>query len=227
MSTKKLARVAIVVAQVILLLGAAYATDNQGQEITVRVIDEVGVPAKEWEAAKLFADKILRSAGVPVTWVRCLWNPATGNTDCPLSEIPNQLSLLVVSEQTARRLRDHAEAFGMALVLPNGSFGSRGYVFYGRIQIKCAEKHEINEESLLGAVVAHEIGHLLLGPNSHSRVGIMKPEFDRNDVRGIMLSALKFDHRQSEALRVAVTSRVQASRSQQANPLYISEASMR
>jgi hypothetical protein len=226
MSAKKLARVAIVLAQVIMLLGAAYANDNEVQGIRIHVIDEVGVPAKEWEAAELFADKIFRSAGVSVTWARCLWNPATGNADCAQTEIPNQISLLVVSEQTARRLQEHSDAFGMAL-LPNGPFGSRGYVFYGRIQTKCGEKHEINEGFLLGAVMAHEIGHLLLGPNSHSRGGIMKPDLDRNDVPGIMLSVLKFDRRQSEALRVAVTSRVQAVHSQETNPLYVAEASTR
>jgi hypothetical protein len=140
--------------------------------------------------------------------------------------LPNQLNLLVVSEESARRLHDHPHAFGMALVLPNGSFGSRGYIFYGRIQTQCAQQHDIYQASLLGAVVAHEIGHLLLGPNSHTRSGIMKPGFDTNDVPGVMLSVLRFDDRQSEALRVAVASRVQATHSQGTSAIsYISQAS--
>ena len=226
MSTKSLAKLAIVLAHVSILLAAAHASDNEFQGMTIQVIDEVGVPAKEWHAAELLADKILQTAGVSVKWVVCLWNPRTGNADFPQTGFPNQISLLVVSEESARRLHDHSHAFGTALVLPNGSFGSRGYIFYGRIQTKCAEQHDIYEASLLGAVVAHEIGHLLLGPNSHTRSGIMKPGFDNNDVPGIMLSVLRFDRRQSEALRVAVASRVQAAHSQATNASsYVAQAS--
>jgi hypothetical protein len=228
MSTKSVAKLAIVLAQVSILLAAAHASDEEFHGMTIQVIDEVGVPAKEWHAAELFADEKLQTAGVSVTWTRCLWNPNTGNADCPHSGAPNQISLLVVSEQAARRLQDHSHAFGMALVLPNGSFASRGYIFYGRIQTKCAEEHHIQKASLLGAVMAHEIGHLLLGPNSHSRSGIMKPDFDASDVPGVMLSVLRFDGRQSEALRVAVANRIQAAHSQATTARsYMAQASTR
>jgi hypothetical protein len=228
MSTKSLAKLAVVLVQVSLLPTAARSSDKEFQGMTIRIIDGVGVPATEWQTAQLFADKILRTAGVSVTWVRCLWNPRTGNTDCPATETPNQINLVVLSEQSTRRLLDHANAFGMALETPNGSFASRGYIFYGRIQNKCAEQHDINEASLLGAVVVHEIGHLLLGPNSHSSSGIMKPAFDRNNTPKANLSVLQFDRRQSEALRVAVTSRVQAAHSQRTTARsYMTQASTR
>src|SRR5262249_40246162 len=98
MSKKSLAKLAVMLVQVSLLPTVAQASDKEIQGMTIRVIDEVGVPAKEWQATQLFADKILRTAGVSVTWVRCLWNPRTGNTDCPQTEMPNQVSLLVLSE---------------------------------------------------------------------------------------------------------------------------------
>ena len=34
----------------------------------------------------------------------------------------------------------------------------------------------------LGVVAAHEIGHLLLGANNHSRRGIMRPHWNRKDL---------------------------------------------
>ena len=163
-----------------------------------------------------------------MTWVRCLWNPSTGNADCPQRETPNQIFLLFVSEQSSRRLQDRAHVFGMALVPPTGSFASRGYIFYARIRNQCAEQHDINEASLLGAVVVHEIGHLLLGANSHTSSGIMKPTLDGNDTPKANLSVLTFDRRQSEALRVAVAGRVHAAYSQETTKtLYLSQASMR
>ena len=225
MSTKSLAKLAVVLVLVSRLYVAARASDNEVQGMTIRVIDQVGIPASEWQLAQVFADKILRTAGVSVTWIRCLWNPRTGNTDCPQTDPPNQVNLLVLSEKSTKRLLDQANAFGMALEAPHGSFASRGYIFYGRVQNKCAEQHDINEAYLLGAVAVHEIGHLLLGPNSHSQTGIMKPDFDHNDITGIQLSVLLFNRRQSEALRLAVTSRIQAADSQVTNAtLYMSQA---
>jgi hypothetical protein len=54
----------------------------------------------------------------------------------------------------------------------------------------------------------------------------MKPDFDTSDVSGLMLSVLRFDDRQSEALRVAVASRIEAARSLATKAtLYISQAS--
>jgi hypothetical protein len=226
MSTKNLAKVAMVLAQVSMLIAAAHAGNNEFQGVTIEVIDEVGVPEKEWHAAELFAEKIFQTAGVSATWTRCLWNPNTGNVDCPQPKAPNQISLLLLSEQSARRVLDNSDVFGIALEVPNGSFGSKAYIFHGRIQTKCAEKHDIQEPFLLGAVMAHEIGHLLLGPNSHSRIGIMKPDFEANNLPGVMLSALRFDDRQSKALRVAVAIRIQAAHSLATKPtLYISQAS--
>jgi len=103
--------------------------------------------------------------------------------------------------------------FGTALTPHDGSFGSRAYIYFGRIQSKCGEEHDINEALLFGAVVAHEIGHLLLGPNSHSPTGIMKPDLERADMTGIKLSALEFSNRQSKTLRSAVVQRLQAAHS--------------
>ena len=61
MSTKSLAKLVLVLVQVSLLDAVAQASDREFRGITIRVIDEVGVPAKEWQAAQLFADKILRT----------------------------------------------------------------------------------------------------------------------------------------------------------------------
>ena len=44
------------------------------------------------------------------------------------------------------------------------------YVFYWRIKIQA----ENQAGRLLGQVIAHEIGHTLLGPNAHAEFGIMQ-----------------------------------------------------
>jgi len=215
MSTKYLTNLAVLMIQLNVLLPGAHARDKQFGELSVRVIDQVGVPEKQWQLAQQAADKVFQSVGLSVNWVHCLWNPATGNGDCPQSTTPDELkfNLVMVSEQTAKRLQAPARVFGTALTTPEGSFGSRGYIYYGRIQGKCSEEHDINESLLLGAVVAHELGHLLLGPNSHTPKGIMRPDFERDDMTGIQLSGLQFNDRQREILRRAVERRLEAAHS--------------
>lgn len=228
MSTKSLAGVTVLVIQLCVLLSGAHASDQELGQVSVRIIDQVGVSEKEWGLAQQVADRVFQSAGLSLNWIHCLWNPSTGNADCPQATTPNVLSLVMVSEQTANRMQTPARVFGIALTDPEGSFGSRGYIYYGRIQSKCFERHDINEALLLGTVVAHELGHLLLGPNSHSPKGIMKPDLERGDMTGIQLSGLQFNDRQSETLRDAVERRLQAAHTQAADTkLYIAQTSKR
>src|SRR5262245_12612736 len=53
----------------------------------------------------------------------------------------------------------------------------RAWVYYNRLE--AMTKHlPADAPVILGRVMAHEVGHLLLPPNSHSRVGIMRPHVD-------------------------------------------------
>ena len=46
-----------------------------------------------------------------------------------------------------------------------------------------AKNGEQTSEKILGLTVAHEIGHALLGSNSHSSRGIMRPHWDPEDLQ--------------------------------------------
>ena len=216
MSTKNLAKLAVLMIQLSMLLQGASASEKEFGEMTIRVIDQVGMPEKEWQLAEQAADKVFRSAGVSLTWSRCVRNRTTDNSDCTQLMRTNEVNLIIVDEQSAKRLQAAPGVFGAALTTDDG-FGSRAYVYFGRIQQMCGVHHDVKEPFLLGAVVAHELGHLLLGPNSHSPWGIMKPDLERTDMTGISLSALGFDSRQREALYAAVARRVQAAYSQETN----------
>ena len=53
----------------------------------------------------------------------------------------------------------------------------RAHVFYDRVKAKVLLPHR-DVVTLLGYAMAHELGHLLLGPDSHSTTGVMRPNFD-------------------------------------------------
>jgi len=56
---------------------------------------------------------------------------------------------------------------------------------------------------ILGHAMAHEIGHLLLGP-SHSPAGIMRAEWTRKDLESAARNELSFTPQQMELLRASV-----------------------
>ena len=51
------------------------------------------------------------------------------------------------------------------------------YAYHNRI-IELSLLHPIDARGLLGRVIAHELGHVLLPPNSHSLHGIMRGNID-------------------------------------------------
>ena len=60
---------------------------------------------------------------------------------------------------------------------------------------------------ILGDVIAHELGHLLLGTNSHSPVGIMCANWDQDYLRLALRGRQLFSPEQSALMRAAVVRR--------------------
>jgi hypothetical protein len=61
---------------------------------------------------------------------------------------------------------------------------------------------------LLGCVIVHEIGHLLLGAEGHSADGIMQPHLGPKQVRQAITGTLMFTSHQSKLLRAAARRRM-------------------
>ena len=76
------------------------------------------------------------------------------------------------------------------------------YIFYSRIQTLVADG-DAGLSDILGHAMAHEIGHLLIGP-SHSQVGIMQAEWTREDLASAARNQLSFTPSQLELLRASV-----------------------
>ncbi|MGA7412833.1 MAG: hypothetical protein WBW33_20325, partial [Bryobacteraceae bacterium] len=75
-------------------------------------------------------------------------------------------------------------------------------IFY---ETACAIEHNTNgivtKGQILGHGVAHEIGHLLLASDAHSRVGIMKESYSRDDILTMGQGRLLFSAVESSKLR--------------------------
>jgi hypothetical protein len=78
--------------------------------------------------------------------------------------------------------------------------GKSVVVYYWRVEFMVEYAPEDSAE-LLGAVIAHEIGHALLPGQPHSKAGIMRPEWDSHEAHASLRGQLNFSARESCAMR--------------------------
>jgi hypothetical protein len=73
-------------------------------------------------------------------------------------------------------------------------------VFYNRVEQR-TNLEKISLEQVLGHAVAHELGHLLLGSNSHSRSGIMSGRWSSEELKRAAKGDLLFTPEQARVTR--------------------------
>ena len=180
--------------------------------ITVRVYDYADVAARTLSSAKQDATWIFRQAGIGLDWQDCaltaeelLENPA-----CEAAKGPTVVSLRILPRAMAERLHNGATAFGITFYPEGDGFPTTTNVFYERVMLLAALGVS-SEAVTLGHVIAHELGHALLGSGSHSRGGIMHVPWQAKDLRAAALSRLFFSAREAKRMRKQVRARMQAS----------------
>jgi hypothetical protein len=97
-------------------------------------------------------------------------------------------------------------AFGSAIFDQDGRPTTYAYVFYGRVE-KGAKEVPCTVEQLLGYVMAHEIGHLLLG-RGHSPRGLMSAQWDDKALGEAARGWLSFGTDEAAQLQAEVRSRM-------------------
>jgi hypothetical protein len=143
-----------------LVAGAAAADDGARTTVTIRLDDRSGTPAGDLAAAKSEMSRIFGAAGIVIAWADGHAIPHAGQP---------ALFLLNTREQP---LTDGGDVAGLAIRETSSAF-----VYCDRLG-SVTEHLPVDANVILGRVMAHEIGHLLLPPGSHSRVGIMRPHVD-------------------------------------------------
>ncbi len=106
--------------------------------------------------------------------------------------------LKILPDAESVQVRDRVDVLGISPLDERG-VGFYGYVFYDRIQ-QLAEKRRL-APTLLGHVLAHEIGHLLMRSTSHSISGIMSGRWTGDELRRISEGAMLFTALESSVMR--------------------------
>jgi hypothetical protein len=159
--------------------------------IRIRIYDAPGIPIERMNRSETRVVAIFHRVGIQVVWRDCRRSatPVAACGDAP--ESTEALVRLVAGPPVAS-----IHACGMALLPATGT------AHYITIFVDCirdaVDTLRTPEEILLAGAIAHEIGHLLLGP-AHSPVGLMQAS-----PRPIDWTRAAFTDREAQQMRYAL-----------------------
>ena len=158
------------IAALLMMIGGGVAAQSPATLI-VRLYNTAAIPPDELAAARNTADAILRNPGLEVTFRQC--GSATDSCDQPLTRSEVVVRIIDAPPFNATLEPD---AFGLTYIVKRTNRGWLATVFADRIG-SAATRVGVEPGTLLGRVMAHEIGHLLLGVDYHGSAGVMRAEW--------------------------------------------------
>jgi hypothetical protein len=164
--------------------------------IEVHICNYSTVSVQSTALAEQETATIFERIGVKVAWVTCSVAPREGVRVKEFGDAPPVFLIRLLSKSMADKLRAGADILGSARLSENDSFGVMGDVYADSAR---GLWHGKEFEVMLGRIIAHELGHLLLGKNGHSAVGIMQARLGRKDAEPAQQVATFFP---SEAKRI-------------------------
>ncbi len=186
---------------------AAPKADAAGR-LTARIYDYANVNRGQMGAAQQQVADTYRQIGVNVQWLMTARPDtiASGNESWPTDvEESAMLSVALMTNAMAERIHVPPNVAGYAAT-DGARHGRMAFVVVERTQ-RIALHTPLFHWRVLGAVIAHEMGHLLLPRGTHARTGLMRPSwsaadfampgrhtFSQNDARAIRQSVEAMTH---------------------------------
>jgi hypothetical protein len=167
------------------------ALTASAMDLKVHLYNQARVSPADIETAKKEAGLLFEKAGIMVHWKDCVASCGPENHDDALVVWINNSSEAISSDT----------ALGFAA--PFAGRGNQAVVLYPRI---CQFAPEPNRPFLLGAVIAHELAHLLFRSNQHSQ-GIMRASWRRDDLPAMSQRRFRFTPDQANQLRSGLLKR--------------------
>jgi len=172
------------------VLPGATASAKPDETLTVQVlaVNQAKVPDDVVRKAEQHATRIFSAAGIALVWTNT-------RASEPYYQTAAHVRIVIVPDSRIDRdRRKLAIAYSGDLA---------AYGFYKRI-VGLAEHGGADVAALLGHVIAHELGHLLLPYNAHASRGIMRASWDRAQLDDMQKEVLTFDPEQTELIRTRV-----------------------
>lgn len=168
--------------------GWTSAAAQTPDRLTIRVLlhDDAGVPADALARAKRDAALIYERSNITLEWLE------------DGSLVSQSLIMRILAKPIGMKSRNRA-VVGIA----PGSREARGklaFVFYERIQ-DFSEALALDVALMLGHVMAHELGHLLLPYEAHTVSGVMRGAWDPAQAKAATAGTLTFNPDEARLIR--------------------------
>jgi hypothetical protein len=175
------------------------------EQITIRIRDYAHANPSVRQHAEQVAGEILQKAGVATRWIDCpIGSSGGGACSSPVSTLDFFVNLLPRS--MSDRLHQPGGVLGLAIEESGSNFGFMASVFYDDARERAAES-QLDFGQLLGGAIAHELGHLLLGTNSHSNTGLMRASWSGTQFRLVARGLLAFSDTETKRIHAAMNAR--------------------
>ncbi len=168
----------------------AVAGQSGPSSLVIVIHNQADLPAGQLESARRSIDEVFRDAGVRVGW----------HQGQPALQTPGSFVVSVL-------LRKHHPNWApnrrpvMGMALASDQRRGMTMIYYGAI-VGVARKYNQSVIDLLAIAITHEIGHLLLPHPAHSGEGIMRAEWEGDDLRHAVDQPLFFTAVQAELIRL-------------------------
>jgi hypothetical protein len=165
--------------------------------ITVAIYDDAQLSPRVLADAEDEAIRIYQKAGIPILWIGCNPSKTDAKSDPRCQDPPSAMHLNMRIVPHARKSSD--DIFGVAFLSAEGT-GAYSDIFYDSVEQLDRDWH-VGLARVLGHVMAHELGHLILGSNAHSRQGIMCPSWHVDELHRASMGTLLFSEEQGRLMR--------------------------
>lgn len=168
----------------VLLLAATAAALASGETTVCADAIHSRVTGRVMRSAAALATELFADTGVRLVWKITEAGKRTSVHDRDPCEGAGRRVLLVVSRFSPRE--------GPGTVLGEASLPGSVTAYYHRIE-NYGRRTNMPADVLLGYVIAHELGHLLLRSQSHMENGVMRADWRPHELAAMLDRRLRFD----------------------------------
>jgi hypothetical protein len=168
------------------------AAETVPVKVAVRIVDRAQVQPELMSAATKEVAAIFEQAGVELLWLK-------GSDQAEILRL-----LVILDPEPSKYTSESGDTMGITLDAI-GDSDRVAYAFVNRIE-RVSREAGRKAGTLLGYVLAHELGHLLLPAGSHSKSGVMQARWDPKALSQAA-QGLYFTREQAALIRAKIASR--------------------
>jgi hypothetical protein len=164
------------------------ASEPVGPAVAIRIHDYASIDTDRLALAQQLVSRTFARIGVDARWLEPIRPLESSGAAEPTSL--SELTIIVLTQEMAVRGQIPEGVVGYTPA-SGGQVGRIAFVIDERTR-DLAEESATDHSRVLGLVMAHEIGHLLMPRGFHASAGLMRAEWGAADFRDLYVGRLEF-----------------------------------